>query len=210
MYCPIHGSATLRAEPENILFATIGDMLDAYHQKYADQPDEELQRRLDEKLDELMRIRAEIQPRFLSSSLEVAVLGCGDRRFIAGHEAIFTETFGKPAEITTFDITIDHLLPANNVYEHDCTLPLPRGPFDITFAHVLLRFIPRDSQWDLVRSSFEALKPGGIAIHVLDPEDYQETTIVDLPSILSNLESNAVDYKIIDLSIGRALVIKSK
>ncbi len=182
-------------------------MLDNYHQKYANQPDEELQRRIDEKEDELRRIQAELKPRFESKILDIAVMGCGDVRFVKGHASIFADVFDKPVHINTFDITIDHLKDAPEVYQHDCTLPLPLGPYDITFAHVLLRFIPKDKQWSLIQSSLSRLKPNGIAIHILDPEDYQDVSKVDFPKILQSLKDANIEYALINLAIGQALVL---
>ncbi|MBP9738231.1 hypothetical protein KBD20_00935 [Candidatus Saccharibacteria bacterium] len=182
-------------------------MLDTYHQKYANQPDEELQRRLDEKEDELRRVQAKLELRFKSEVLDIAVMGCGDVRFVEGHKSIFTRVFNKPVCINTFDITTEHLDGAVGVYQHDCTLPLLFGPYDITFAHVLLRFIPKDKQWALIESSLSKLKPSGVAIHVLDPEDYQDTLNVDFPDLLKKAKAANVHYTLVDLSIGQALVL---
>ena len=52
-------------------------------------------------------------------------------------------------------------------------MPLPDGPFDITYAHVLLKFVETKKQWNLIKNSYDVLKPGGLAIHGLDKEDYE-------------------------------------
>jgi hypothetical protein len=182
-------------------------MLDEYHQKYANRSDEEMSDRIAEKEKELILIRDAVSPKFSSDILNIAVMGCGEKRFVAGHREIFSKVFEKPVNITTFDITINHLAGEENIIRHDCTQPLPGGPYDITFAHVLLRFIPKDKQWDLFKNSFNALKDGGIAIHVLDPEDYETTELVDLPAIEENLKKEGISSATAKLPIGQALVL---
>ena len=129
-------------------------------------------------------------------------MGCGDKRFVKGHKLIFEKVFEKHVMIKTFDIGIDHLMGENDAYQHDCTLPLPFGPYDITFAHVLLRFISKEKQWTLVKNSYDSLKNGGIAIHVLDPEDYENNNSVDFPNISSELDRNKIRYTMVELPIG--------
>lgn len=182
-------------------------MLDKYHQQYIDKSDEELDKRIAEKKKELIIIESELKPILNSEIIDVAVMGCGDKRFISGHKKIFSEVFDRPVNIKTFDITIDHLSGEENIFEHDCTLPLPFGPYDITFAHVLLRFIAKDKQWSVVFNSYHALKPRGIAIQVLDPEDYDNNGVVDFPFIENALLDNKITYKKIKLAIGIALVL---
>ncbi len=182
-------------------------MLDEYHQKYANRPDEEMHDRIAEKEKELILIRDTVKPKFSSDTLKIAIMGCGEKRFVAGHREIFTKVFDKPVKITTFDITIDHLVGEEDVIQHDCTQSLPGSPYDITFAHVLLRFIPKEKQWDLVINSFKAIKDCGMAIHVLDPEDYKTTELVDLPTIEENLNKEKIHTEKVDLPIGQALVL---
>lgn len=181
-------------------------MLSEYHKKYKDKSDDELARRLAFKKNELEVIKRAVQPVFNSPILKVAVMGCGDKRFVKGHRDIFSQVFDSPVEITTFDVMIDHLAGKSNVVQHDCTHPLPGGPYDITFAHVLLRFIPKDGQLAVVMNSFNALKPGGIAIHVLDPEDY-ENNLVIFEDIKQHLADRKNSYQVVELEIGIALVI---
>lgn len=101
------------------------------------------------------------------------MLGCGDKRFIKHHKVIFEELLKKPVQLTTFDISIEHLAGEDRIVQHDCTLPIPNTPYDITFAHVLLKFVETENQWDLIKNSINALKDGGLAIHVLDKENYE-------------------------------------
>lgn len=153
-----------------------------------------------------------------SEVIKLAVLGCGDRRFIKGHKIIFDKVLQKPVEVITFDITIDHLQGENRITRHDCTLPLPNPPYDITYAHVLLKFIETEKQWDLIKNSYEALKSGGLAIHLLDKEDYETTELrlidgyysVPLRHWEEKLTNEGVDFVKIPVKYGIALVIKKK
>lgn len=186
-----------------------------YHQKYANQPDAEVQKRVNEKRRELSAIFAQVQLETMGRPVRIAVVGCGDKRCIHWHKEIFENLLKRPVEITTFDIVIDHLQGEENVFQHDCTLPFPGSPFDITYAHVLLRFIEIEKQWDLIQNSFHALKPGGLAIHLLDTEDY-ETETPTLPNGLfpvplkkweAKLDELGIEYKEIPVNYGLALVV---
>ncbi|MCA9309172.1 hypothetical protein KC973_02250 [Candidatus Saccharibacteria bacterium] len=181
--------------------------LDQYHQQYADKSDDELAKRLAEKKDELERVVAAVGTQ-LSGDIHVAVMGCGDARFVDGHQTIFSEVFGAPATIFTFDITIDHLAGKEGVTQHDCTEPLPGGPYQISYAHVLLRFIPEEQQYAVVQNSIDCLADNGLAIHVLDPDDYEEGGKVAYESILKQLGEADIDYTEVSLNIGKALVVK--
>ncbi len=189
--------------------------LSPYHKKYASQPDAEVQNRVNEKRQELAAIFAEVQLRTTSEPVRIAVVGCGDKRYVQWHKDIFETLLKRPVEITTFDIVIDHLEGEQNVIQHDCTLPLPGDPFDITYAHVLLRFIETEKQWDLIQSSFHALKPGGLAIHLLDTEDYETEApmlsnglfSVPLKRWEARLNELGIEYKEIPVKYGLALVL---
>lgn len=190
--------------------------LSSYHQKYIDQSDTEIQKRILAKKEELDEIFSHAALETRNSPVQIAVLGCGDKRFTSGHKEIFASALGKPVEITTFDITIDHLLGEENVFRHDCTLPLPHGPFDITYAHVLLRFIETEHQWDVIKNSFDALNPGGLALHVLDREDYETKTpqlsnglfSVPLERWKTKLDDLGIKHQQIPTTYGLALVIQ--
>lgn len=190
--------------------------LSKYHQKYANHSDAEVENRANEKRQELALIFEQVQLKTSDEVVHVAVLGCGDKRFIKHHKEIFESFVKKPVEVTTFDITIEHLLGEENVVEHDCTLPLPGDPYDITFAHVLLKFIETGKQWDLIKNSYDALKPGGIAIHVMDKEDYetQEPLLPNgqyafpLDKWTKKLDESNIEYKEIPVKFGLALVLR--
>ena len=192
--------------------------LSTYHQKYTDQPDEEILNRANEKRQELSEIFAQAQLKTTDELARIAVIGCGDKRFVKHHKEIFESFVKKPVEIITFDITIDHLEGEQNVIQHDCTLPLPNGPFDITYAHVLLKFIETEKQWDLIINSYDALKSGGLAIHVMDKEEYETKELilpngqfaVPLERWKKQLKEMGIEYKEVPVKYGLALVILKK
>jgi hypothetical protein len=192
--------------------------LSTYHQKYANQPDAEIQNRADGKRQELSAIFGQAQLKTTGEPARIAVIGCGDKRFIKHHKEIFESFIKKPVEIITFDITIDHLVGEENVIQHDCTLPLPNGPFDITYAHVLLRFIETDKQWNLITNSVDALNSGGLAIHLLDKEDYETKEpklsnglfSVPLDKWKAKLDELGIEYKEVPVKYGLAFVILKK
>ena len=189
--------------------------MDKYHQKYADLPDEEIQNKLNIKKEELVTIFK--QNPYISSSprVRLAVMGCGDKRFIRGHKIIFEEVLSKKVEVTTFDITTEHLQGGERVIEHDCTLPLPDGPYTFTYAHVLLKFIPTERQWNILENSIDVLEIGGMAIHVLDKEDYQTTGeklpngyfTVPIKRWSAKLQNAGIKYKEIPIRYGLALIL---
>ena len=154
--------------------------LSEYHKKYIHKPDGEIAQRVNAKKQELARIFQKVPLKWKQGPLKLAVLGCGDKRFVAQHKKIFRQVLKRAVEVTTFDITVDHLAGESNVFQHDCTLPLPHAPYDITYGHVLLKFIKTEKQFAVLKNSFDALKVGGLAIHVLNTEDY-ETTSQKLP-----------------------------
>ncbi len=146
--------------------------LSDYHIKYASLPEEEIEKRAAYKKEELFALEGEMKPESGSEIYDVAVIGCGDRRMIQKHRDIFSEFCGRPVNLTTFDITIDHLTGEENVIQHDCAEPLPGGPYDLTYGHVMLRFVHPDHQWNVIKNTYDALKPGGISIQVLDFLDF--------------------------------------
>lgn len=192
--------------------------LSPYHQKYADLPDDELKRRADAKEQELASIFQEVSLNTDSDPVKLAVLGCGDKRFIAQHKRIFEQVLKRNVEVTTFDITIDHLAGEFNVFQHDCTLPLPNPPYDITYAHVLLKFIETEKQFNLLKNSYDALKSGGVAIHVFDEEEVKAMSpklpdnlwAVPLEKWKQKLTELDIEYKVIPLKYGPALVLLRK
>jgi hypothetical protein len=158
-----------------------------YHKKYAALSDEEIERKIQIKKEELMDLRAEAQLETDSQECNVAVIGCGDRRLIKKHQELFSEFCGKPVTITTLDIVVDHLAGEENVIQHDCVEPLPGGPYDITFGHLMLRFVRGEQQWSVLKNTYDALKPGGLAIQVLDFLDFT-TESPTLPNGLHSVQ----------------------
>ena len=192
--------------------------LSQYHQKYADKTDEEITKRANVKEQEIASILKKVPLRSNKGPLKLAVLGCGDKRFIAHHKKIFEHLLQKKVEITTFDITTEHLDGEEKIIRHDCTSPLPYAPYDITYGHVLLKFIERKKQFAVLKNSFDALKSHGIAIHILDKEDYETTTpklsdglwSVPLKRWEKKLKKIHIEYKKIPIKYGLALVLLRK
>lgn len=192
--------------------------LSHYHRKYADQPDNEIQRRVDTKAEELKEIFEHVSLASNNDTVYVAVLGCGDKRFIKAHKTLFEQITHKQIELVTFDITVEHLLGEENVVQHDCTLPLPNVPYDIIYAHVLLKFIETEKQWDLLMNSYNALSPRGIAIHVLDNEEIESKDAilpngqyaVPLQRWKDKLKKEKIEYKGIPVKYGLVLVLLAK
>lgn len=189
--------------------------LSSYHQKYINKSDEELAQRADVKYQELKQIFSQVKLLTNNDPLKIAVMGCGDKRFVQYHNKYFTELFGKGVELTTFDISIEHLIGEKNIILHDCTTPLPNPPYDLTYAHVLLKFIPTEKQWDVIQNSYTALSAGGIAIHVLDSEDYSGKELADglysvpLQNWEDRLTQNNIEFKKILLKSGPSQNMKA-
>lgn len=189
--------------------------LSTYHQKYSNYSKEEIQKRADEKEAELKSIFEKVLLNTGSEIVRLAVIGSGDKRFVKHHKRIFEKFVQKPVEVTTFDITIDHLIGEENIIQHDCTTPLPNAPYDITYAHVLLIFIETEKQWNLIMNSYAALKNGGIAIHVFDKEDYSTTDTklsngyfaVPLKEYKNKLKEAKIEFLEIPVKYGLALVL---
>ena len=189
--------------------------LSDYHQQFTIKSDEDIQRRIDAKEQELVQIFESVQLSTDSETVRVAVLGCADKRLIQGHKRIFEKVLNKKVELTTFDLSVEHMLGEENIVQQDCTLPLPNTPYDITYAHVLLKFIPTEKQFDLIKNSFVALNSCGIAIHVLDKVDYETTGpklpdgyfAVPLADYKLELTNLGIDFKEVNVKYGVALVL---
>jgi hypothetical protein len=166
--------------------------------------------------EELSAIFAAVEPPPVMKPVHIAVLGCGDRRLVAHHRMMFEKHMRRPVEITTFDITIEHLEGESGVVRHDCATPLPNPPYDITYAHVLLKFIETGKQWDVIKNSCKVLRPGGLAIHVLDRIDYETKEVrlkdglyaVPLGDHIRQLTDHGYKFHLIPLKYGQALVIR--
>ena len=171
--------------------------------------------RVNEKREELKAILGEVVFETPNGPCRVAVLGCGDKRFVAAHKKLFEEFTHKPVTLTTFDITTDHLAGEQGVIKYDCTLPLPDLPYDITYAHVLLKFIETEKQWELLKNSYDALIEHGIAIHVMDKEEVESKKqllpngqyAVPIKRWEERLLSQDIHFKVIQVKFGVALVL---
>jgi hypothetical protein len=187
-----------------------------YHQSYANKSDEDIQKRTNEKEQELNKIFENISLQTDSNSLRLVVLGCPDKRMVKQYEIIFEKVLKRKVEVITFDITIDHLIGESNIIQHDCTLPFPKPTYDITYGHVLLKFIETEKQFAVLINSFESLKLGGIAIHVFDREEIEAKEInlpdglwsVPLAKWKQKLSEHNIEYKEVQLKHGPALILK--
>jgi len=192
--------------------------LSIYHQKYADKSNEEIKKRAEAKEQELVTIFSNISLNTNSDPVRVAVLGCGDKRNVAHHTKIFEQILKRNVEVITFDITTEHLKGETNIFQHDCTLPLPKSPYDIMYGHVLLKFIETKKQFDVLKNSFDALKPGGVAIHCFDWDEIKAEGpklpdgmwAVPLAQHKKRLTELSIEYKEITLKYGSALVLLRK
>jgi len=190
-------------------------MLSKYHQQYAAKSDNDLQQRIEEKKQELIKIFDLVKLKTAGDIIRVAVFGCADKRLVQGHKKIFESILKKPVELYTFDISVEHLAGEENIIQHDCTQPLPNSPFDITYSHVLLKFIPPEKQFDLLKNSVSSLTPGGIAIHIMDKEDYETideklpdgSWAVSLKKLKEKLAEININYLEIPVKYGLALIL---
>jgi hypothetical protein len=145
--------------------------LSTYHQKYLDHTAQDMAERIHAKETDFQQTIDQINYSPTSDPVKIAVLGCGVKYFVPVHKEVFAKVLGKPVEVTTFDITIEHLAGEENVVQHDCSLPLPGGPYDITYSSILLKFIETEKQWDVLYNSYTALRNGGIAVHYVGTEE---------------------------------------
>src|SRR3989338_6629473 len=175
--------------------------LSAYHQKFLTRSNEEMERRAVVKEDELNRVLEATKFKPTSSPVKIAVLGCPDKRMTAHYQKSFEKLFGS-VTLSIFDITTEQLAGEPNVIQHDCSLPLPNSPYDITFAHVLLKFIETEKQWAVLKNSYDVLRQPGLAIHIFDKEDVTTTTAkqkdgyysVPLEKWKNKLDENKIKY----------------
>lgn len=189
-------------------------MISEYHAKYQSKSDDEIVKRAREKFNELTRVFSAASLDTQSDPVEVAVMGCGDKRFVAHHKDMFARILARDVRITTFDIEVSHLAGEENIVEHDCSTPLPGGPYDIAFGHVVLPFLEPDKQLDMIQSGYNALKPSGIQIQVLDPMNYDKESEtlpglhkVDLEKLKNKAEELGAKVIEVTLEIGIAIVV---
>lgn len=142
-----------------------------YHKKHINRSDEETNRRIFVKELELKKILSETGYKPGFDTVRIAILGCADKRFVKQHKLIFEKVLQKPVELITFDISIEHLEGEENVIQHDITTLIPNAPFDITFGHIVLKFIEIEKQWDVIKNAYNVLRSPGLGIFVFDVED---------------------------------------
>jgi SAM-dependent methyltransferase len=178
-----------------------------YHRRQSDLSDTEVQRRGIAKINELETIFQFVsKPKIAGDALRVAVLGCADARYIPIHQQLFKEIFQASIEMVTFDITVEHLNNGRGVIKHDCTLPLPKTPFDVIFAHVLLKFLSAEGQTSLLQNAWDALRSGGVAIIINDAEDLQSRA-VDARRLRNEMNEKGIPYTEVKVPYGMAWVL---
>ncbi|NQV89361.1 MAG: hypothetical protein HQ488_03515 [Parcubacteria group bacterium] len=153
--------------------------LSEYHQNYQNRSDDKIVRRMAVKRLEMEDVIKRMSFVPDHGPVKIGILGCGDRRFVQAHRELFESLLSKSVELTTFDITIEHLSGEEGVVEHDVTTPLPGGPFDLLLGHVLLKFIPTEKQWSVIKNAYSALTYGGIAIFVQGKQELEYSDRVE-------------------------------
>lgn len=172
-------------------------MVTEYHLQYAKKSDADILHRAWIKEVQLRQIFATVGlPQVAKPVVNVAVLGSADARLVAQHDRIFSAIFQKPVALTTFDITVEHLQSASGVMQHDVTLPLPGGPYDVVYGDVLLRFIPPEKQLDVLVNAWNALAPGGVAIHVFAMEDFHPEMQKEKTPGIQPIDFNTIQLKL--------------
>jgi len=99
------------------------------------------------------------------------------------------------------------------VIQHDCREPLPGGSYDITYGHILLKFMPPEDQWKVVINSYNALNKGGLGLHFMNMGGKTEATSMledgyyDIPlvSFEKKLDEMGISYKRISVKSGADL-----
>ncbi len=145
--------------------------LSAYHRDYTKKSDEELANRMrfkEQDVAEALKLSGYVPAR---KPMRVVVLGCADKRYVKLHKEIFEKQLDEPVDLTTLDISIEHLQGETGIMRHDVAKPLPNGPYDIAFAHVLLKFIETEQQWLVIKNAYEALRSPGLAIFVFNEKE---------------------------------------
>jgi len=179
-------------------------MLSEYHQRYQKMSDAEIANRIKVKEIGLRQVIATVGGASPPApEVRIMILGCADKRLIEHYRQIFSSIYGKPTKLTTTDITIEHLQGAEGVIQHDAIEPLPGGPYDVVYADVLIRFVDPAKQFSVLKNSFDALAPGGIAIHIFASEDFDPppnyqpmpgTYKVDLNALQLELTKAGIGY----------------
>jgi hypothetical protein len=184
--------------------------LGQYRERRSSLSDSEIEKHLRIKEDELESVVRASGIRFRQPMIRVAVLGCADRRSIAGHRDIFRRVLGGPVDLVTFDITVEHLASGEGVVQHDCTVPLPDAPYDLAYGHILLKFMPPDKQWQVLLRSYEALRSGGVALHFMHESGHSQPSDmlpdgfyqVPLREFEEALTAEGVEFHELSLKVG--------
>ncbi|MAF35757.1 hypothetical protein CL622_01410 [archaeon] len=146
--------------------------------------------------------------------VKIAVLGASDKRYIAVHHTIFTEAVQKDVAMITFDLDEAHLAGAHGIVEHDVTSPFPETGFELIFSHALMKFILPQEQAVVLKNAYNALAPGGLAMHILHFAELKGGTILkdwqyraDVEKIVAALAKDGIICKPISLNIDGGTVV---
>ncbi len=153
--------------------------LSEYHQNYQNRSDDKIVRRMAVKRLEMEDVMTRMSFVPDHEPVKIGILGCGDRRFVKAHRDLFASLLDKQIELTTFDITVDHLDGEEGIVEHDVTTPLLNGSFDVLLGHVLLKFISTEKQWNVLQNAHAALASGGLAIFVQGKQELEYSDRVE-------------------------------
>ncbi|MFZ2886464.1 MAG: class I SAM-dependent methyltransferase [Minisyncoccia bacterium] len=99
--------------------------------------------------------------------IKVVVLGASDKRYIPVHAQIFTDILGENTVVSTLDVDAEHLGSGADVVQHDVTKPFPHTPYGVVFSHELMKFLTNEEQLQVLENSYDALEPGGVAMHIM-------------------------------------------
>lgn len=148
-------------------------MLTDYHRQYATKSEAEILQRAWIKERQLRQVFAAIGlPRIDGPVVRIAGLGCVDARLLPHRRRIFEGIFERPVQLTTYDLTVEHLQSFPNTIQHDVTQAFPGGPYDVVFSDLLIRFIPEEKQRAVLVNAYNALVPGGVSVHTFAEEDF--------------------------------------
>lgn len=143
------------------------EILQAHYEEYASLSDVWVRNMMDTKRSIVHQV-LQMTSYSKSKTTKVAVLGASDKRYIAIHQQVFQEQLQGAVTVHTLDIDTEHLGGASStVVEHDITKQFPQKPYDIIFSHELMKFLTEDEQLATLKRSHDAIKIGGLAMHVM-------------------------------------------
>lgn len=143
------------------------EILSLHYKEYGSQPDSWVNNMAVTKRSIVAHILSETSLAMQHIPVRVVVLGASDKRYVPIHKKIFEELLGSEVDMKTLDLDTHHLDGTEGVIEHDVTKPFPKVPYDIVFSHELMKFLSADEQKHVVINSYNALREGGLAMHIM-------------------------------------------